>query len=325
MIIWWTVRVVYLISRKLPQYEIDFVTSSVLHLLNCNFSLPTDILFQRFIIDHVSRASKNYVSCLVTNQPGVPPESKIKMPVHCKGHIAGLCPTLITKQQPKLESCYRNLHGLENDLVHTPRYHQYDYCMSGARTRAHLCVHKLTEACLRANTVSFKTIRLSMEILQNILERDEDIKILYLVRDPRGIISSRWHANQMSRISRGQSKLEAKLLCSRMRDDLRLFDHLQLRYKDNMLLVRYEDLASKPLDFAEVISRFGRNAPLSESVARFVRVHTNATKTDGDFGTMRSNSSRLAYQWKTKLSQSTINIINAECKDILQKLNYDLW
>jgi len=302
--------------RILPEYEIDFVTSSVIRILNCDFSLPTDIIFQQHITGRRTYATKDYVKCLVK-------EPHVKQPVVCKPIISKMCPVLIDKQQPMLELCYRNLHNFGIDRMHIDTFKKYSDCMSAAVTRANTCLPKLTEGCLSANVTSLKTIRLSMQIAQNILQQDEDIKLVYLVRDPRGIINSRSHTNIISTIAAAQIHIEAKLLCSRLRDDLQLFETIQQRYKNRVLLVRYEDLTTNPLQFADVISRFGRNAALSEDVVKFVKEHISASTEDySSFNTKRNNVTQLAYKWKTELSQSEISQINEQCVAVLKTLNY---
>lgn len=254
--------------------------------------------------------------CLWNNQPGVPSDT-----MACTESVDHICPVSFNKTSLNFEICYNIVYGLPHNLLKTKIFlQQYTYCTDKVRTRTPLCVHKLTQQCLRSKVVSFKTIRLSMELLPNILQNDKEIKILYLVRDPRGIVSSRQRTQLLSKSSLGTLSNEGKLLCERMRNDLRLFDKLQQRYHDQMLLVRYEDLARKPLQLADIISRFSRGTPLSDSVFSFLRDQTQGKADGSPFGTKRANSSQQIEAWRERMPTKISKELTDMCRDILHRL-----
>lgn len=178
----------------------------------------------------------------------------------------------------------------------------------------------VSAVCQRAPVQVMKVTRLNMRDLREFLSQNPDIKtkVVYLARDPRGIISSRrtldWCTDTQCS--------DPHFLCREMMDDLEVFNELQETEPDKFIQVLYEDIALYPEREAKRLFQF-LGLPFSVSVQRFLRTHTTARKTDGlnPYSTRR-NSSSMAFSWRSRLSFPQVNLIQATCSEVLHKLNY---
>jgi hypothetical protein len=145
--------------------------------------------------------------------------------------------------------------------------------------------------------------------------------VIYLVRDPRGIINSRrklyWGSDQVR-------NLNLSKLCSEIREDLYYFRKFHKKYPQNFTLIKFEDLSNDPIPKAKAIyERIG--IPFDQSVQQFLNENTNISSNDVrniyPFATSR-NSSKIADAWINVLNKSVIIEAQTICGDILRKLNY---
>ena len=78
-------------------------------------------------------------------------------------------------------------------------------CLHNLRTRLKdNCINDLDAKCSKTKLIAYKALRISMEAVQNILEKDPDTHVIYFVRDPRATAFSTKEAGLMSRFSDGQ-------------------------------------------------------------------------------------------------------------------------
>ncbi|XP_037580365.2 carbohydrate sulfotransferase 5 [Dermacentor silvarum] len=114
--------------------------------------------------------------------------------------------------------------------------------------------------CSRAETQVFKFTRLHMAQVATWIKRNTDIarniRVVHLVRDPRGIYASRmaldWCANR-------EECRSPEVLCSHMRKDIDDFRNLTDKLSSShTVTVRFEDLAGNPyLEAARLFSHLG--------------------------------------------------------------------
>ena len=316
----------FLNFRELPDYEKDFVTSSTLQLLDCNFTnLPADVILQRFMVERTAPSTEQYVNCFTTKERGSTIAGQVQEPQECKRKIQPYCPTYFDKNSSAVYDCYCHLHAAPlQSLVDTLGFKEHKKCIRKAETRIKMCLDLITYECQKRRVRSLKTIRMPMEIMDTLLQKDQDLKLLYLVRDPRGIIISRFKNYQISKMSKKSMSTEAKGLCERMLADESTYQNLQKRYPERITRVRYEDLAKHPLEEAQRIYHFTQRSPIPESVKLFLEKSMHANHDDGAFHTARANATDTAYKWRRTISQKLLEDLNALCRDVIQMLGYTL-
>ncbi|KAL1472174.1 hypothetical protein MTO96_039482 [Rhipicephalus appendiculatus] len=183
----------------------------------------------------------------------------------------------------------------------------------------------VSQVCSRAPAQVMKVTRLPMSLVRDWLRSRPDlagsVKILHLVRDPRGIVASR---RRVAWCNESSSCMHHDTVCSELRADLDSYDELKKVLPNNTYRLRYEDLSLNPN--SEALSLFailGLN--YTDYVTRFLKTHTKARKDDAlDPHSTRRNSSTVPFQWSTKLSYEDIVDIQRSCSDVLLRLGYKI-
>lgn len=183
----------------------------------------------------------------------------------------------------------------------------------------------IEKTCNRSKLQLMKVTRLHMKYLDTLLPdmSGSNFHIIYLVRDPRGIINSRrklyWGSDQAT-------NLNLSKLCSEIREDLYYFRKFQKKYPQKFTLVKFEDLSKDPISNSKAIyEKIG--IPFDQNVQQFLNESTNISSNDirniYPFATAR-NSSKIADAWVNSLNISVIIEAQTNCGDVLRKLNYKL-
>ena len=171
--------------------------------------------------------------------------------------------------------------------------------------------------------VAIKAIRIqNIPLLKEfVLDPTMNIKIIHLIRDPRGVMNSRYrmpesNADLLRR--RGPRADEIGDLCQHMERNLRYMNESWLsgRYK----LVRYEDIAERPLKVAKDIYDFV-GLQLPQRVKTWLYKHTRNTP-DGYAFSHTRNSKQAAYAWRLQLDYHRVVAIQARCRTAMTMLGY---
>lgn len=155
----------------------------------------------------------------------------------------------------------------------------------------------------KLNTVVYKEVRYHY-ILENLIEKEPEIKVIGLVRDPRGVIHSWYNASREFRRDLGWNLKDELMLAKKKNRNLKeeyfglvkwaetskLFERLEKKYPKNFKLIEYHDLISDTqssiirlfdflgLEFTEFTSRFISQDSVVDST---YSVYKNKVKDDG--------------------------------------------
>ena len=166
------------------------------------------------------------------------------------------------------------------------------------------------------------------------------LKILYLVRDPRGVAISQHSLraskqyNQPFLVYMEEEKNvhniidTAKQVCSHYATNLDYLQSMDATYQSklqsHLAFIRYEDLAYHPLYYTDSIYRF-LNTSVPVEVLAWVKQSTalnNTLNSDTHpYKTVR-NSSSTVENWRNLLHYFIARRIDKECGDILTRLGY---
>ncbi|XP_041463785.1 carbohydrate sulfotransferase 1-like [Lytechinus variegatus] len=208
------------------------------------------------------------------------------------------------------------------------------------------------QICLACNgNVAVKLIRSNLLHLKPLLDDDlVDVRIIQLVRDPRGTANSRLEyfsakkdeippglkRNSLNPVKfdegiflppKDMLKLTIKTFCSWLRQSLKIALSQPAWLQGRYMLIRYEDFAERPRMTAQEIYNFlGRPTP--PEVLKWIKENTQG-KTIGEnpnhpLFSLSKNSSSTASRWRLNLSGEQVMIVQNECEDSMRLLGYQL-
>ena len=217
------------------------------------------------------------------------------------------------------------------------RIHLQDLCFDHGKVRssALFCRNRryhgindpleLNSICRRYSSVSVKTIRVSdiMDLKDVIIS--SNVKIIHLVRDPRGVLNSRiraykWHLdNGKYKPGSMPGVNDIKDICSHMEKHFMYWHDTPKWLKGRFKLVRYEDMAEQPLKVSREVYSF-LQMKLPTRVLKWLKENTHAKENDG---ITTRNSKATAQKWQTELDRELIDTIQRECKKAMELYGYE--
>jgi Sulfotransferase domain len=153
-----------------------------------------------------------------------------------------------------------------------------------------------------------------------VLSEENPLKVIYLVRDPRGTMSSR---KLVEFCPENVNCSSTEVLCSYMRSNIAAFKALKSSKSSLAPLVhflRFEDLSSDPINVSRKL--FERlSLPFTSAIENWLQIHTNVDEFYDAYSTKR-NSQNVLLSWKFKLVKEEIELIQEKCFDVMQELGY---
>ncbi|KAJ8391992.1 hypothetical protein AAFF_G00083020 [Aldrovandia affinis] len=198
-----------------------------------------------------------------------------------------------------------------------------------------------SQACMAQGHVAIKTVRFPEVDDLRPLSQDPrmDLRIIHLVRDPRGILASRMAAftdqfrawkvwNATGRQPRYVDLAQITRTCRDLASSAAVGLHRRPAWlRGRYLLVRYEDLARHPEGKAKEIYRFV-GLEMDERVRVWISRNTNhsaPSATEGDYRYSTTRDSRAtAESWRLHLAYDIVRAVQALCNDTLSLLGYRL-
>ncbi|XP_038078389.1 carbohydrate sulfotransferase 1-like [Patiria miniata] len=181
-----------------------------------------------------------------------------------------------------------------------------------------------SELCRGRKHVALKTIRVNdlAQLKTFLMLRTLNVKVLHLVRDPRGVMNSRHLVGEENGDfirRKGIHGDETLDLCQHMKRNVAFAHQGPDWFKDNYMLVRYEDIAEQPYKITNEIYRF-LGWEVSKEITNWLEANTNHNA--GDAFSRTRDSKTTAQAWRTRMSYYDVSRIQSKCKDIMEKLGY---
>ncbi|XP_071784918.1 carbohydrate sulfotransferase 3-like [Asterias amurensis] len=186
--------------------------------------------------------------------------------------------------------------------------------------------------CMDLKKVAIKSIRISDigSLLPLIKDKTVNLKVIHLVRDPRGMIASRVLAlNEGKKTADTLEKFTDDTKASLInycRNNLHNTDvgTNMPKFQDNYLLLRYEDVSLDPHEEARRIYNFTGLGAVPRNVSRWIQEHTSA-HVAGTYSTSRV-SSQVYQSWRSRLSFPTVKTIEevGTCSQMMQRFGSQL-
>jgi len=143
-----------------------------------------------------------------------------------------------------------------------------------------------------------------------------DLKVVFLVRDPRGNYASRKDLKWKTNFRR---------FCNALDTDVRDFSKLKSKYPFRYTILRYEDLALDTKGVAKkLLSRL--DLPYSTSLSNFLDTHTviNEEKTTRKPYTLVRDTHDNAFRWLRTSTAQDIKYVQNNCAKVIKRLGYKL-
>lgn len=326
------------VYRQLPGNEAEMLVGMTADMLNCRFSaLPPEFFFSIFLYRFPPSLSSSYVSCLeaanvsrFAHQACIPPRNYIcTSRAFLTSEMAQFCygsKQAATSGTP--DNAAAGSGGFAGLTVHLPpvtkslvrqRMKQYADCVTSLYQRIEHCIPILTSECQAAKVRVVKTIRHTLDIIDKVVDRVPDAKVVHLVRDPRAMLASR------QKWVRTNNK-EVAATCARLEADRVAFNRLVDARPRTYFQLRFEDLATRPLAAAMDVHRHVDLTPQDDYVMEWVSNHTSAQADNSPEGTVRQNSTSHASQWRQNLLVTGLfsRYAPRECLDTIRQFKYDL-
>ncbi|XP_022090654.1 carbohydrate sulfotransferase 3-like [Acanthaster planci] len=186
--------------------------------------------------------------------------------------------------------------------------------------------------CREKRHIAVKSIRIwDIGMFQPLIQDGNvKLKVVHLVRDPRGMTASRVLA--MNFVDSTINKLEAGSFTDEMQlylmeycsysIDNKEIGYYHPEYRNNYFLLRYEDMALDPERVTQLIYNFTGFDAVPENVSKWIAENTKAEK-PGIYSTTRVSS--MAYQsWRTKIDFKTAKAIEkiGRCAEMMEHFGY---
>lgn len=297
------------------------------NLLSCNISgLPTETLVHK----GTDRSSHKYATtCILKNSKRrTIANCRNKLEQECFGNIATViennCSSHIKNARKIVEKYGSDLISLKLTKNIPPAFMDYAKCSSEYRGKfAEPCLPAFKEKCDKSKFVTYKGLRLTMYSVGAMLERDPDMFVVYFIRDPRSIVTSRFDTRLTYRNSFQNRIKEAGFLCEKMLHDFNMYTELDAKYPGAIKLVKYEDLTRNRYTVVKDIYKHF-NMEVHQSVYDWIKENEQTGSSSGRFGINRTNSTASIDKWKRKNSIANQRGMTEVCKNVLELLGYEL-
>ncbi|WAR08040.1 CHST3-like protein, partial [Mya arenaria] len=118
------------------------------------------------------------------------------------------------------------------------------------------CLKKPIQDCQSASFVVLKFIRMRIGESASLLPYFPNMKIVHLIRDPRGMFNSRDKHSLGKGKGSSSDKDAVHGFCRKLEEDLRHSKKLSTSHPDKIFVVQYEDLAEHPYEWAKRLYKF---------------------------------------------------------------------
>ncbi|XP_012342738.1 carbohydrate sulfotransferase 4 isoform X2 [Apis florea] len=164
---------------------------------------------------------------------------------------------------------------------------------------------------------SMKIVRLRLRAAEKLLQQEDlGIRLVLLVRDPRGILQSRKHREWCPT---NPDCSDPTLVCADMVSDFSTAVQLIKKYPHTFRVVRYEDLSVDPYKHVKELYNF-YGLDFHINVKKFLDTHTK-NDVGGVSSTFR-NSKVAPFHWRTDLDFEEVDEIQRVCAPAMRLWGY---
>ncbi|XP_053386163.1 carbohydrate sulfotransferase 4-like isoform X2 [Mercenaria mercenaria] len=220
---------------------------------------------------------------------------------------------------------FSKLHLFSQEILvrHQVRMHPgtFTHCKDFNSYTSYFCIKELERICMSKTHRIVKTIRVTMELVSNMIELWPNLKVVHLVRDPRAMTYSRMRgADFQMAVS---SVIHSADMCTRMYEDIKYDWYIQRKYPGRLIIVSYEALADSPYAATGYVYDF-LNILFREKTWFWV-YNSMRNKNESEthyYATVRFNSTKVANRWRTNIDYHKSQEVDLSCAHVYKALGY---
>lgn len=190
---------------------------------------------------------------------------------------------------------------------------------------------------LHAHTVVKTTQIIDLERLGQLTDWESEpvFRVVELVRDPRAIVYTLLQEGLLyDNVTESFFTHESRKVCIQQLRNLKYAQNSRLGLKDRYILVKYEDLISKPVHALDELYSFLGMLEIARAHSLLAKVLRdgftwpavlNNDGTTGELMNNRKNLTRSLKEWQTSLKEFQIRLIEQECLEIMSLLDYKIF
>ena len=165
---------------------------------------------------------------------------------------------------------------------------------------------------------------MSVSGYREILEKNTNVKVLHLFRDPRAVIHSRINTQPYPLNSPGQTGLaidkNIQALCQKMALDLKEGTKLAMDFPNRFRFVMYEDIYESDTSMIELHSFVGMS--ITKSGLMKTRKSFSDVLRGMEHGSGKQRKENNSFWWRNYLSWSIVKKVDMMCGTLMQELGY---
>ena len=200
--------------------------------------------------------------------------------------------------------------------------------LSASPQNVDVCLHQYKYSATKLSVLRIPDQNSSLLFPRVLYENpNTDIRVLHIVRDPRANINSRVNAEYFPDHPNPTFAPRVRDLCHDVLRDLNFFQNLAEQYPGRVKIIRYKDVAAKPLEIARDLYKFA-GFKWQESVEKWIKDNTNPSKEklkEGlkyEYGTVRNSSANIE-KWKKESPAVRVKVIEEICEPLLEELQLE--
>ncbi|KAL4706820.1 hypothetical protein ACJJTC_010054 [Scirpophaga incertulas] len=164
---------------------------------------------------------------------------------------------------------------------------------------------------------SMKVVRVRLRLIEELLaDKSLNLKVVVLVRDPRGVLQSRQHR---AFCQPSADCWSPEFVCADMISDYVAASRLMAKYPNRLTTLRYEELALNPNATTHKLFKFLRLS-VTTSVEEFLQTHTQVDVA-GVSSTFRI-SRDVPFKWTTSLYFNYVDEVQRACAEAMELWGY---
>ncbi|XP_071958862.1 carbohydrate sulfotransferase 1-like [Antedon mediterranea] len=189
-----------------------------------------------------------------------------------------------------------------------------------------LTPENVTQTCQSHPYKFFKVIKLTDITFLEKLVRKYNLKIIHLVRDPRGIHFSRKNTFD-ERYVMSNKLFGMHWTCRHVNEIIKLWDSETKWLLGNYKRVRFEDLSLQPMEAAREVYDF-LQIPFTQRIQQWIventirKNQTQSNPCEHKNHKLNKKSSDVAHAWRMYSNLSTVLEIQKTCAETMQSLGY---
>ena len=192
-----------------------------------------------------------------------------------------------------------------------------------------VCLNKFNHSVVKVGQVRVPTESISIFIPNVFLANpDTDIRIIQIVRDPRGSINSRIRAGWISDFTFTGFPAVVYKMCSKIEANIQFGRELESAWiKERYLEINYQEITSMPVTTAKKIYKFA-GFEMPDSLIDWIVQSTNPDERqlrqamNNPFSHVR-DARKNYLKWRSESPIKRVRIIEQRCKDLLDLLGLD--